>query len=369
MEWRILLGISVGPALLLLALFKKWDEKRPEPPGKVRNMVLLGIACCIPAAFIEPVIAAALGKAVVEDNGKLLEAYLVAGATEESLKLLMVLVYVYHQVHFDEVMDGILYTAASSLGFAMLENVLYVAQGGIATGILRAFTAVPLHASASGIMGYFVGRSKFAKGAGRPVWMLSGLAAAIFIHGTYDWTAMSAGGFGMMAPNALIVIGGVLGIPIVCMIILRLLTKHALAIDDRMLGSHARPLTQAQPLVAGWGPQPAYAPYAPQGYPPQGYAPPGYAPPGHPPQGHYAPPGHAPNLGYQAYPPPGYGPPQPYAYPPPQPPPQPYPQQHAPQPYPAPPHHQQQQQQGGTTEPMPQPPTGPGGPRGGGYTP
>ena len=344
MEWRILLGISVGPALLLLALIKKWDDKRPEPPGKVRNMVLLGIACCIPAAIIEPLIAAALGKVVVDGNGKMLEAYLVAGATEESLKLLMVLLYVYHQVHFDEVMDGILYTAASSLGFAMLENVLYVVQGGIGTGVLRAFTAVPLHASASGIMGYFVGRSKFAKGAIRPVWLLFGLAIAIFIHGTYDWTAMSGGGFGFMDANPLIVIGGVLAIPIACMIVLRLLTTHALWIDDRMLGAHARPLAHAGSQVGAWQPRPAYVPYAPPGY--------------------------APMPVYQALPAPGYGapPPQQYAFaqPPPypgQPHAQPY-AQAAPQPYPAPP----QSETATPTNPAPGSGYGPGGPRGGGYT-
>jgi RsiW-degrading membrane proteinase PrsW (M82 family) len=367
MDPRFFIALSVGPALILLALFKKWDEKRPEPPGKVRNMVLFGIACCIPAALVEPVIAAALGKDLVTANGNFLEAYLVAGTTEETLKLLMVLIYVYWQPHFDEVMDGVLYTAASSLGFAMLENVLYVAKGGVATGVVRAFTAVPLHATGSGIMGYFVGRSKFA-GPAKPFWILLGLGIAIFIHGTYDWTAMSEGGYGFMEPNGIVVIAGVVGIPLVCLGILRLLVKNAIAIDDKMLGPQPRPLAGTAPAVPQAYAHPAYAQQP--GYPQPGYPQPGY-----------------PQAGQPAYPPaPGYAPPQggypqqpyggaPPAYPGYAPPPAPYAQPGYPQPtQPAAPQPYGQQQpspgaaaQPGATQPMPGgPPPGYGGGYGGG---
>ncbi len=268
--WQLFFGISVGPALLLLALFKKWDSKRPEPPGKVRNMVLFGILSCVPAYIIEKLLMASLGD-LTTANGGLIEAYVVAAVTEETLKLTMVMLYIWRNPAFDEVMDGILYTAASSLGFAILENIEYVSMGGLATGIVRAFTAVPLHATASGIMGYFVGRAKFAKGGGTFVWLLFGLATAVFIHGTYDWIAMSGGSFGMtdshgkLAGNGIIVLCGVLGIPILGMIVLRFLVKSAHRMDDQMLGTQARPLPSMSPQVAYAGG------YAPQQYPQQPY--------------------------------------------------------------------------------------------------
>src|SRR5258708_21372029 len=106
------------------------------------------MACCTPAAIFEPILAAALGKSLVNANGKFLEAYLIAATTEESLKLLVVLLYVYWMPHFDEEMNAVLYTAASSLALAMLEHVLYAAQAGIPTEIVRAFTPVPLPATA-----------------------------------------------------------------------------------------------------------------------------------------------------------------------------------------------------------------------------
>ena len=330
MDPRVFIAISVGPAILLLMLFKKWDEKRPEPPGKVRNMVLFGVACCIPAAIIEPIVADALGASITDANGKLIEAYVIAATTEETLKLTMVMLYIWRNPLFDEVMDGILYTAASSLGFALLENVLYVNKFGLTTGFVRAFTAVPLHATASGIMGYFVGRAKFAKGGGTGVWLIFGLATAIFIHGTYDWAAMSGGGFGgILEKNPGVVLGCVLAIPALCMIILRILTKHAHKLDDIMLGAHPRPLVATRGPMVNPYVQPGGYPGPQPGYPPQAYAAPGYPQPGYPQAG---------------YPQPGY--PQPPAY--------------GTQPaYPQPPAAGLPQ----ATQPMPQPPYGaPGGP-------
>src|SRR6476620_2883171 len=117
MDVRVLIAIAVFPALGLLWLFKKWAEKRPEPPGAVRNIMLLGVASCIPAAIIEMLVGGVLGKGVVTAQGSFVEAFGIAAFTEELLKLLVVMAFVWRKPHFNEVMDGILYLAASSLGF------------------------------------------------------------------------------------------------------------------------------------------------------------------------------------------------------------------------------------------------------------
>ena len=72
-----------------------------------------------------------------------------------------------------------------SMGFATLENVLYVFQHGVSTGILRAFTAVPAHATFAILMGYFMGKAKFSKN--RIVSNLTGLLFATLFHGAYDF--------------------------------------------------------------------------------------------------------------------------------------------------------------------------------------
>lgn len=313
MDIRTNLAIAVAPALLLLWLFKKWDEKRPEPPGAVRNVVIFGAITCIPAAAIELGMQAALGADVINAQGKFLEAFLVAAFTEEAVKLAVVLIYLWRKPHFDEVMDGILYTAAASLGFALLENILYSATNP-ATGLVRAFTAVPLHATCSGIMGYFVGRGKLSKGSAAP-WIIGGFAAAVFIHGLYDWIVFSGAGFGFFEPEPLLALLVVVGLVAVCAVILRQLVKHALSMDDAVLGPEARPLATAQPAAsaAPFAQYPGYPPVAPA-YPQPGYvSQPGYAPygaaqPAYPQPGYVSQPGPYPQAPpTQAYPqPPQY---------------------------------------------------------------
>ena len=67
----------------------------------------------------------------------------------------------------------------------LIENVLYVFQYGISTGITRAFTAVPAHATFGILMGYFMGKAKFSKN--KMKFNLIGLLIATFFHGAYDF--------------------------------------------------------------------------------------------------------------------------------------------------------------------------------------
>jgi len=84
---------------------------------------------------------------------------------------------------FDEVADGIIYTIGASMGFAILENIMYSIGAHPVLLVVRGITAVPLHAIASGIMGYYLGRSKFE----HPSIRFTGLAYAVIIHGTYNF--------------------------------------------------------------------------------------------------------------------------------------------------------------------------------------
>jgi protease PrsW len=81
-----------------------------------------------------------------------------------------------------------------SMGFATIENILYVAQGGIGVAILRIFTAVPAHATFGVLMGYFVGLAKF-KGMQTGPYLLLGLITAILFHGAYDFGLFTGNGY------------------------------------------------------------------------------------------------------------------------------------------------------------------------------
>ena len=111
---------------------------------------------------------------------------------EEACKLGVVLLFIWKNPNFNEENDGIVYMGASAVGFALLENIFYVAQNGIGTGILRAFTAIPLHVLTAVVLGLHVGRAKFAASeARRNLLVWRGFLFAWAFHGLYDMLAMS----------------------------------------------------------------------------------------------------------------------------------------------------------------------------------
>lgn len=177
------LAIAPGIGLCLFIYFRDKFEK--EPFKLLRNSFLFGMLSIIPAAIIE-LIFTAVG--INENQGffiTLIYAFLIVAVAEESCKFFILKRYVYKKTDFNEPFDGIVYAVMISMGFATLENILYVVQSGIGTAVLRMFTAVPLHAVCAIFMGYFVGRAKFSANKARNLFM--GVFLAVVVHGLYDF--------------------------------------------------------------------------------------------------------------------------------------------------------------------------------------
>lgn len=118
------------------------------------------------------------------DLDQLYYAFMAVAFSEEASKFIALRWFAYPRKEFDEPFDGITYSVMISMGFATVENFLYLYHDqGIATGIHRMFTAVPGHASFAVVMGYYVGLSKFSH-KNYPQWF--GLLGAIVLHGLYD---------------------------------------------------------------------------------------------------------------------------------------------------------------------------------------
>ncbi len=115
-----------------------------------------------------------------------LTAFALVAPTEEVLKFLAIKLSIYNNVEFDEVMDGIVYCVASSLGFATIENIFYVFKYGIGTGFLRAFLSVPAHAFFGALMGYYIGKAKLDKPREKNL-IFKGVLFAILAHGLFDF--------------------------------------------------------------------------------------------------------------------------------------------------------------------------------------
>ena len=179
----ILLNITLAavPSVVILLFIYRKDRGGKEPPRLVFLAFFIGFFAVIPAVILE-ILFSEVGIRFTGIAYQLFRAFVIAAAVEESVKLGVVRLFIYNRNHFDEAADGILYTVAASLGFAFFENVLY-SFGPSSVIIVRGITAVPLHASASGILGYFIGSTKVT-GKNR---MLIGLFWAIVVHGLYDF--------------------------------------------------------------------------------------------------------------------------------------------------------------------------------------
>jgi RsiW-degrading membrane proteinase PrsW (M82 family) len=192
--------LAAAPALLLLRYYYRQDREGPEPKGLVVRIFFIGIAATFVAIPLELLMSVL--QALFVDFPLLMalfKAFVVAALVEEYLKLTVVRLFAYRNRNFDEIMDGVVYTVVASLGFACMENILYVMGGTLWTALTRAITAIPLHATASGLMGYYVGRAKFAPSPQAERALINrGLRIAIFIHGTYNFLLFAVPVFGTL---------------------------------------------------------------------------------------------------------------------------------------------------------------------------
>ena len=104
----------------------------------------------------------------------------------------------YDRVEFDEPVDGIVYAAATALGFATAENALYLFKAyGMGTetvatlGTIRAFLSVPGHALWSAMWGYALGFAKFSDAKRGGELIVKGLILAAVLHGTFNLVCLS----------------------------------------------------------------------------------------------------------------------------------------------------------------------------------
>ncbi len=181
------------PALVAMYYVDRLDAARPEPRWSLRKVAIAGGIATLPCIFIELALAK-LGPTYGWDR-VLFTAFIVAAAVEELAKLLCVRWFIWRAPEFDERMDGIVYATRAALGFALVENMLYLSQQQ-STGalifmyILRAVLAVPGHAIWTGFMGYFAARKRF-DGVGPG--LAGGYVVAVLLHGTYDASIFGAG--------------------------------------------------------------------------------------------------------------------------------------------------------------------------------
>jgi protease PrsW len=197
------ISLAVIPAIFLLIFFYNKDKQKKEPVSLVLKVFIFGFISVLPAILIELFISQFLS-AGSRFLSAFIKAFIVAALVEEGIKLQTVMLTAYQNKNFDEHTDGIVYAITASLGFAVFENIFY-SFGPVSILILRGITAIPLHAVASGIMGYYIGKSKF----GESNLKYKGLFLAILIHGLYDFFLFYGSWLPVLIIPLLIISGGV----------------------------------------------------------------------------------------------------------------------------------------------------------------
>lgn len=201
LELLLIPVLGMAPGIFWLWLIYGMDKYRPEPKGLVLRTFLLGIAVVIPVAFVEsllmiPYIISSMQNFSIESFSQLsfgetaYVSFIVAGFTEELFKFLVVRINVYRSPYFDEPLDGLIYASATALGFASLENVMYLFTLGWEAILVRGPISTVAHVIFSGLWGYPLALRKLKKPkATLLVWL--GLLGSMAGHGLFDFIAFS----------------------------------------------------------------------------------------------------------------------------------------------------------------------------------
>ncbi|WP_336771828.1 glutamic-type intramembrane protease PrsW [Paenibacillus sp. MMO-58] len=182
------LTAAVAPGISLLTYLYLKDRYDAEPIHMVVRMFLLGVLIVVPIVVIQRGLQLWFG-----DHQPMLFSFVESAGIEEFLKWFVLYHMIYNHTEFDEPYDGIVYAASISLGFATLENVLYAiySPSTFGTLLMRALLPVSGHALFGVMMGYYVGKAKFATSSKRNIYLAISLGLPLLLHGTYDYIMIS----------------------------------------------------------------------------------------------------------------------------------------------------------------------------------
>ena len=179
---------AIAPVFIIALYIYFRDKYEKEPLLLLAKALAFGMLTVIPILFVERFLMGVmppLGKT----GAAAYQAFLVAGTSEEVFKFLALYLLIWKSPSFNEQFDGIVYAVFVSLGFAAVENVMYVMDGGLEVAAVRAITAVPAHAIFGISMGYFFGIARRYEEL-RKGYMQRALWVPILLHGIYDFILM-----------------------------------------------------------------------------------------------------------------------------------------------------------------------------------
>jgi len=193
MIWTILFFLSAF--LWIWAVYR--EDKRPEPIFYVAVAFVLGGLTIVPSLFIEGLalkcpFLAQYQKSVYPRAALF---FTVVGPVEEILKFLPIWLLFYPRKFFNKPMDGIIYSAATAIGFATAENLYFLRNGAEPLEMLCRTPGGPfVHILFASYWGVTLGwATRLPEQRTRRRLIEAGLVWAAFMHGAFDMFTYSAG--------------------------------------------------------------------------------------------------------------------------------------------------------------------------------
>lgn len=186
----LIILIALLPVAILLFYIYRKDKLCPEPPRQLVKAFLFGVLSCF-ASFCLSIPFGMIGlynDDVVTMFDCIRSAFFGAAIPEECAKLFMLWLVLRKNPYFDEKMDGIVYAVCVSLGFAGLENILYLFTNYdtyMQVGLTRALFSIPGHFCFGVLMGYYYSLVKFYPKTPQKNKILI-LVAPVIAHGIYN---------------------------------------------------------------------------------------------------------------------------------------------------------------------------------------
>lgn len=186
MEWLRYVLLGFAPGLAWLWYLRRKDRFEPEPRALVLRVFVLGALSPWLILWLRPALEPLLPAAIALPR-LLLDAFVVTALCEELVKAAALTAGIGFHRELDEPLDGIVYGGAAALGFASVENVLFVqASGDPWLALQRGFTTTLLHLACTGTLGLLIARARITRRPRDAVAAVLGFAGAVALHGGYD---------------------------------------------------------------------------------------------------------------------------------------------------------------------------------------
>jgi len=176
---------GIIPAIVWLLFWLREDRKRPEPRGLIMLTFFFGM---IAVPLVIP-----LQKITFQQNSQF-NTFLIWAILEETFKYAAAYFAALRKKEVDEPIDPIIYMLTAALGFAALENALFIlgplVNGNILesvlVGNLRFVGASLLHTISSATIGVALAISFFKRKAVRRAYLAMGIVFAIALHTVFN---------------------------------------------------------------------------------------------------------------------------------------------------------------------------------------